>query len=65
MNTESPHWFKSTYSANGGQCIEVATNLVMIHGVVPVRDSKTPTAPHLTLTTDAFAGLVQFAKDRA
>ncbi|MGD3112645.1 DUF397 domain-containing protein [Streptomyces sp. YGL11-2] len=59
MTTESPRWFKSSYSSNGGDCIEVAAN---IPGVVPVRDSKHPRGPQLTLTREAFAGLVQFAK---
>ncbi|MFD4593178.1 DUF397 domain-containing protein, partial [Streptomyces rubiginosohelvolus] len=27
MTTESPRWFKSSYSSNGGDCIEVAANL--------------------------------------
>ncbi|MFH8745965.1 DUF397 domain-containing protein [Streptomyces rimosus] len=62
MTTEPLHWFKSSYSNNGGQCIEVATNLAVSHGVVPVRDSKNPNGPHLTLSTDAWAGLVEFAR---
>ncbi|MFB7759605.1 DUF397 domain-containing protein [Streptomyces xiamenensis] len=40
MTTESPRWFTSSYSENGGQCIEVAVNLTASHGIVPVRDSK-------------------------
>ncbi len=61
MTTESPRWFKSSYSGNGGQCIEVATNLVASCGVVPVRDSKDPNGPALMLPPSAFAGLVEFA----
>ncbi|MBB1262447.1 DUF397 domain-containing protein, partial [Streptomyces alkaliterrae] len=49
MTTESPRWFKSSYSNNGGQCVEVAANLAASRGVVPVRDSKHPTGPALTL----------------
>ena len=60
MTTESPRWFKSSYSSNGGNCVEVAAN---VPGVVPVRDSKDPHGPQLTLTREAFAGLVQFAKN--
>ncbi|MEU4735060.1 DUF397 domain-containing protein, partial [Streptomyces fradiae] len=26
MTTESPHWFKSSYSNNGGQCIEIRSD---------------------------------------
>ncbi|MHB6907829.1 DUF397 domain-containing protein [Streptomyces sp. DB-54] len=62
MTTESPRWFKSSYSGNGGQCIEVATNLVATRGVVPVRDSKSPDGPHLHLSPQAFADLVALAK---
>ncbi|MHB6907886.1 DUF397 domain-containing protein [Streptomyces sp. DB-54] len=62
MTTELPHWFKSSYSSNGGACIEVATNLVVTDDVVPVRDSKDPNGPYLTLAPQAFAGLVHFAK---
>lgn len=36
-------WRKSSYSnGDGGNCVEVAPNFP---GVVPVRDSKAPTAP--------------------
>ncbi|MFE2528160.1 DUF397 domain-containing protein [Streptomyces sp. NPDC059382] len=58
MTTE-PHWYKSSYSSNGGQCIEVATNLVRTLGMVPVRDSKAPDGPVLRFTTNAFASLVE------
>ena len=54
--TESPRWFTSSYSSNGGQCVEVATNLAA-HGVVPVRDSK-DRARSLTVAPRAFAGFV-------
>ncbi|MFE6742336.1 DUF397 domain-containing protein [Streptomyces tubercidicus] len=58
MTTESPRWYKSSYSANGGQCIEVAANLAASRGVVPVRDSKNPSGPVLNLPTDAFSSFV-------
>ncbi|MGW2815544.1 DUF397 domain-containing protein [Streptomyces sp. NPDC001415] len=59
--TDSLRWFKSSYSDNGGDCIEVATNLVDSRGVA-VRDSKNPNGPSLILTEAAFTGLVEFAK---
>ncbi|WP_030678182.1 DUF397 domain-containing protein [Streptomyces rimosus] len=65
MTTESPRWFKSSYSSNGGQCIEIATNLATTHGVIPVRDSKNPHGPTLTLTPAAWADLVEFARHAA
>ncbi|KAF0649247.1 DUF397 domain-containing protein [Streptomyces fradiae] len=63
MTTESPHWFKSSYSNNGGQCIEIRSDLAASHGLVPVRDSKNPTGPALTVPTHAFAAFVAGVKD--
>ncbi|MER6097046.1 DUF397 domain-containing protein [Streptomyces sp. NPDC001728] len=63
MTTESPRWFTSSYSDNGGQCIEVATNLADSRGSVPVRDSKRPTGPTLDVSTVAFAAFVAGVKD--
>ncbi|UQA92839.1 DUF397 domain-containing protein [Streptomyces halobius] len=58
MTTESPRWFKSSYSANGGQCIEVAANLVASCGVVPVRDSKAPKGPVLSFPSTSFSAFI-------
>ncbi|WP_263168605.1 DUF397 domain-containing protein [Streptomyces sp. SCSIO ZS0520] len=63
MTSESPRWFKSSYSNNGGQCIEVAANLVAAHGVVPVRDSKNPTGPSLLVPSSAWSSFVAAVKD--
>ncbi|TQF04456.1 DUF397 domain-containing protein [Kitasatospora acidiphila] len=52
--------FKSSYSGNGGQCVEVAAN---IPGAVPVRDSKDPEGPALTFTPEGFAAFVAGVKD--
>ncbi|MEV0573846.1 MULTISPECIES: DUF397 domain-containing protein [unclassified Streptomyces] len=62
MTTESPRWFKSSYSNNGGDCIEVATNLVAVHGVIPVRDSKVPAGPVLSIPAASFACFVAGVK---
>ncbi|MCL6300282.1 DUF397 domain-containing protein [Streptomyces kronopolitis] len=62
MTTESPRWFKSSYSANGGQCIEVAANLVVTRGVVPVRDSKSTSGPVLSFPADSFSSFVAGVK---
>ncbi|MEV7341647.1 DUF397 domain-containing protein [Streptomyces sp. NPDC093544] len=41
------NWFKSSYSGSqGGECLEIATTPATIH----IRDSKTPTAPTLSVT---------------
>ncbi|MEU0636176.1 DUF397 domain-containing protein [Streptomyces albidoflavus] len=61
--TPSPlTWVKSTYSAGEGQCVEWAPAHAALTGQVLLRDSKTPHAPHLTLTPASFAGLVSLAK---
>jgi hypothetical protein len=48
-------WRKSSYSGNGGQCIEVADD----DSRVIVRDTKDRTGPILRFTPDAW---VRFAK---
>ncbi|MCM2429341.1 DUF397 domain-containing protein [Streptomyces sp. RKAG337] len=58
MTTESPRWFKSSYSDNGGACVEVAGNLVASGGVVPVRDSKDPEGPSLVFSASSWASFV-------
>ncbi|MGX9886399.1 DUF397 domain-containing protein [Streptomyces sp. NPDC002276] len=62
MTTEAPQWFTSSYSDNGGACVEVATNLVPSRGVVPVRDSKNPGGPVLALPAGAFSSFVANVK---
>ena len=52
-------WQKSTYSNNGGSCVEVARGMP---DVVAVRDSKNPDGPKLAFTAHAwrqFAGRVR------
>ncbi|MDT0345156.1 DUF397 domain-containing protein [Streptomyces litchfieldiae] len=57
--TDALDWFKSSYSGNGGQCVEVARGLV---GAVPVRDSKIADGPHLVVSADAWAAFVNGIK---
>ncbi|MDT7846328.1 DUF397 domain-containing protein [Streptomyces justiciae] len=55
MSSTALQWFKSSYSGSeGGNCVEVATE----PGVVHIRDSKTPTTPHLKVTPAAWAAFV-------
>ncbi|MFF7252112.1 DUF397 domain-containing protein [Streptomyces microflavus] len=58
MTTEFPRWFTSSYSNNGGNCIEVAANLAATCGIVPVRDSKVVGGPVVDIRTGAFAAFV-------
>jgi hypothetical protein len=52
-------WRKSTYSTNGGDCIELGEG---IPGAVPVRDSKDPQGPALVFSADAFDAFVTAVK---
>ncbi|MFJ2780709.1 MULTISPECIES: DUF397 domain-containing protein [unclassified Kitasatospora] len=54
-----PRWYKSSYSGNGGTCVEVSPDHP---GIVPVRDSKDPEGPALVFPTDAFAAFVAGVK---
>ncbi|KOU46208.1 toxin-antitoxin system, toxin component [Streptomyces sp. MMG1522] len=58
VTTETPRWFTSSYSNNGGQCVEIATNLAAPHGIVPVRDSKDTAGPALSVRSGAFSAFV-------
>ncbi|MFE1148592.1 DUF397 domain-containing protein [Streptomyces albidoflavus] len=58
----SPRWFTSSYSDNGGTCVEVATNLAATQGTVPVRDSKAVSGPVLEPRAAAFSSFVEGVK---
>ncbi|MGZ2356098.1 DUF397 domain-containing protein [Streptomyces sp. 372A] len=59
MTTDSLQWCKSSYSSNGGNCIEVATNLATTTGIVPVRDSKQAGGARVPFSTEAFSSFVE------
>ncbi|MFH8616596.1 DUF397 domain-containing protein [Streptomyces sp. NPDC017979] len=61
MTSDSPRWFKSSYSNNGGACVEVSADLLP-SDVVPVRDSKTPTGPVLHVPATAFTTFIAAIK---
>ncbi|WP_330466630.1 DUF397 domain-containing protein [Micromonospora zamorensis] len=53
-------WRKSTRSGdNGGNCVEVATN---VPDIVAVRDSKDATGPQLTFAVQEWADFIGAAK---
>ncbi|MEU7326615.1 DUF397 domain-containing protein [Streptomyces griseoviridis] len=48
-------WHKSSHSdGGGGDCVEVSPCLAAIH----IRDSKTPDAPHLTVSGGAWSAFL-------
>jgi hypothetical protein len=49
-------WRKSSFSGNGGDCVEVASNRP---GTVAVRDSKDKPGPTLGFTSGAWTAFVQ------
>jgi uncharacterized protein DUF397 len=53
-------WRKSSYSNNGGACVEVATN---VPGVVAVRDSKDPSGPSLAFSAASWQAFIRALKD--
>ncbi|MEV7153066.1 DUF397 domain-containing protein [Streptomyces misionensis] len=62
MTTDSPRWLTSSYSDNGGNCVEVAIN---VPGTVPVRDTKDRDAGTLTFRADSWSAFVQFASHQS
>lgn len=61
-NLTGANWRKSTRSGNGGNCVEVATNLLDSAGVVAVRDSKDPDGPVLTFTPEQWQAFITAAQ---
>lgn len=59
MTNESPRWHKSSYSSNGGDCVEVAISLAATTGTVPVRDSKQADGPRMSVSANAFSSFVE------
>ncbi|MFJ9030787.1 DUF397 domain-containing protein [Streptomyces sp. NPDC102274] len=65
-NLSRAEWVKSSFSGNGGNnCVEWAPAYVADSGVVPVRDSKDPEGPVLTLTPTAWTDFVALAVSQA
>ncbi|GAA3014857.1 DUF397 domain-containing protein [Streptosporangium longisporum] len=63
MDLSKAVWRKSSRSGgNGGQCVEVATNLP---GLVAVRDSKNLDGPKLLLTPATWTSFIDSVKTGA
>ncbi|MEU0306420.1 DUF397 domain-containing protein [Streptomyces cyaneofuscatus] len=56
--TTTQQWVKSSYSDNGGTCVEWAPRTATATGLVPVRDSKNTAGPVLAFPAAAFSSFV-------
>ncbi|MGC5032985.1 DUF397 domain-containing protein [Micromonospora sp. DT229] len=60
MDLSDARWRKAARSnSSGGDCVEVADNLV---GVIAVRDSKDPSGPVLAFDPAAWRSFLELAK---
>ncbi|MDX2935683.1 DUF397 domain-containing protein [Streptomyces ipomoeae] len=57
LETES--WRRSSYSGEGGDCVEVADGFP---GILPVRDSKNPAGARLVFEARAWASFIGAVK---
>jgi Domain of unknown function (DUF397) len=60
MDLSHATWHKSSFSNNGGACVEVATNLP---DLVAVRDSKNPSGSSLVFSADSWQAFIRALKD--
>jgi hypothetical protein len=51
IDLSTAHWYKSSRSQTGGDCVEIAH---LNDGTVGVRDSKNPTGPTLIFTPNEW-----------
>ncbi|MFJ8477936.1 DUF397 domain-containing protein [Kitasatospora sp. NPDC094011] len=59
LDLSNAAWRKSRFSANQGNCVEVADGFA---GIVPVRDSKDPNGPAFTFPADAWTAFIDAIK---
>lgn len=52
------NWFTSSYTDNGGNCVEVALDDVVPDEVVHVRDTKARKAGHIAVPGKSWAALL-------
>jgi hypothetical protein len=54
-------WAKSSFSNNGGNCVEVSRSLLDTTGVLVVRDSKNPDGGQLRFTPSEWTAFLKGA----
>ncbi|WPB92863.1 DUF397 domain-containing protein [Streptomyces malaysiensis] len=57
------NWFKSSYSGNGNNCVEVADLSTSAYGRIAIRDSKDPNSPALLVSPDSWASFITAVTD--
>ncbi|MGW3570141.1 DUF397 domain-containing protein [Streptomyces sp. NPDC000941] len=57
------HWFKSSYSDNGTNCVEVANLSTPPYRAIAIRDSKDPNSPALLVSPSGWASFVTAVAD--
>lgn len=62
-HTDTPAlvWVKSSFSNNGGECVEVSRTLLDTKGVLLVRDSKNPEGGQLSFTPSEWTAFLKGA----
>ncbi|NEA40207.1 DUF397 domain-containing protein [Streptomyces sp. SID11385] len=58
MEAQPLHWLRSSYSGQGGDCVEVAANVAPLTGTVPLRDSKRPEGDVIAFGARAFVAFL-------
>ncbi|PNE42216.1 MULTISPECIES: DUF397 domain-containing protein [Streptomyces] len=57
-------WIKSSYSeGNGGMCLEFSPAHTTTHGIVPLRDSKLPHGPVITVPVAGWSSFISAVKN--
>ncbi|MFD4998099.1 DUF397 domain-containing protein [Streptomyces buecherae] len=56
-------WIKSSYSTNGGNCVEWSPSTAAATGTIPVRDSKDPHGPSLAFDANVWTAFVTGVKN--
>ncbi|MFE5122072.1 DUF397 domain-containing protein [Streptomyces sp. NPDC056669] len=56
-------WFKSSYSDNGTNCVEVADLSTSPYRAIAIRDSKDPNSPALLVSPDGWASFITAVTD--
>jgi hypothetical protein len=59
METLDTRWRRSSYSGNGGNCVEVAA----LPDTLAVRDSKDKSGPVLRFTAESWRAFTETIKD--